>query len=480
MKNTCQKIYFTCPLKWIYLGVTRSVWICGFFFLFIINVNSQSLNISHDGHRLVHKDGKVFFYMADTAWELFHRCSKEETEMYLKDRKQKGFNVIQAVILAEIDGLNTPNAEGEKPLINNNPTKPNEAYFKHIDWVFKKAEELDIYIAALPTWGDKWRKQWGEGPIIFDSPDKAREYGKWLGKRYKNQSNIIWIMGGDRNPINASFLQINNAMAAGIKEGDNGKHLMSFHPGGGHSSSEWFHKEAWLDFNMAQTGHSYKDNQVYKIIGADYQLKLVKPCLNGEPQYEDIPVGFSDLNQRFVDFDIRQSAYWSVLSGALGHTYGNNNIWQMWDKGRVPILTARLPWYEAIHQPGAMQMGYMRKLFESRPFLEMIPNQDILAKVFGQDKNTIRAAMGKDGSFAIIYTTYGNPIHIDLKKLSGKTISGYWYNPREGKSIPLKSFSNTNKVKVFVPPSSGSMTDWILVLDDHSRNYSNPVEYNLK
>ena len=172
--------------------------------------------------------------------------------------------------------------------------------------------------------------------------------------------------------------------------------------------------------------------------------------------------------------------YWSVLAGALGHTYGNNNIWQMWDKERDPILTARIPWYEAIHQPGAMQMGYMRKLFESRSFLKMIPNQDILAKFFGQDKNTIRAATGKDGSFAIIYTTYGKPIHINMEKLSGETISGYWYNPREGKSIPIKHFDNIKKIKAFVPPSSGPMTDWVLVLDNHEQNYPDPAKFLLK
>jgi len=441
---------------------------------------SQKLHINADGHRLVKEDGSVFFYMADTGWELFHRLNKEETELYLKDRKAKGFNVIQAVILAELDGLNTPNTEGNKPLLNNDPAKPNKAYFKHVDWVFKKAEELDMYIAALPTWGDKWRKQWGKGPVIFDTPEKAHKYGKWLGKRYKNQSNIIWVMGGDRNPIKPSFVEINNAMAEGIKAGDKGRHLMTFHPGGGHSSSEWFQKENWLDFNMMQTGHSNLNPAVYNNVGHDYNLKPVKPCLNGEPQYEDISVGFSELNQRFVDFDVRQAAYWSVLAGALGHTYGNNNIWQMWDKGREPILAARLPWYEAIHQPGAAQMGYMRKLFESRPFLKMVPDQEILAKVFGQNKNNIRAALGKDGSFVIVYTPYGNPVHLNMEKLSGKTISGYWYNPREGNSIPIESFKNTKKVKAFAPPSSGSMTDWVLLLDDQGKNYPDPATFKLK
>ena len=452
----------------------------GFLFLFSFTINSQTLKVSDDGRRLVKEDNSVFFYMADTGWEFFHRCTKEESEMYLKDRKEKGFNVIQAVVLAEIDGLKTPNMEGNLPFTDLDLLTPNESYFKHVDWVIRKAEELGIYIAVLPTWGDKWRKQWGAGPVVFDTADKARNYGKWLGKRYKDQPNIIWIMGGDRNPDNSQHLEINRAMAEGIKEGDQGKHLMSYHPGGGTSSSNWFHNDDWLDFNMLQTGHSNINPLVFKNVGYDYNLKPVKPCLNGEPQYEDIPVGFTPLNERFVAFDARQAAYWSVLAGAIGHTYGNNNIWQMWTSKSNPVLNARIPWYEAIHQPGGLQMGYVRRLFESRPFLKMIPNQDILADVYGQNKDEIRAAGDAAGSFAIVYTPYGNPIHLNLEKLAAETLNGYWYNPREALSQKIEPFANTQKVKVFAPPSSGARTDWVLVLDDKQKNYPDPATIELK
>jgi hypothetical protein len=458
----------------------KTLSILGLILLSSIVTFSQTLKISDDGRRLVNEDNSVFFYMADTGWEFFHRCTKEESEMYLKDRKEKGFNVIQAVVLAEIDGLKTPNMEGNLPFTDLNLLTPNEAYFKHVDWVIRKAEELGIYIAVLPTWGDKWRKQWGVGPVVFDTADKARDYGKWLGERYKNQPNIIWIMGGDRNPDNSMHLQINRAMAEGIKEGDQGKHLMSYHPGGGTSSSNWFHNDEWLDFNMLQTGHSNINPRVYRNVGNDYNLKPVKPCLNGEPQYEDISVGFTALNERFVAFDARQAAYWSVLAGAIGHTYGNNNIWQMWTPKSNPVLNARIPWYEAIHQPGALQMGYVRRLFESRPFLKMIPNQDILADVYGQNKDEIRAASGSDNSFVIVYSPYGNPIHLKLEKLDAETVSGYWYNPRENLSQKIEPFTNIQKVMVFVPPSSGARTDWVLVLDDKQKNYPDPVTIELK
>jgi len=448
--------------------------------LYLLVVNSQELRVSDDGRRLVNEDGSVFFYMADTGWELFHRATKEQIEMYLKDRKEKGFNVIQAVILAELDGLNIPNTEEKKPFKNLSSLKPNEAYFKHVDWVIRKAEELGIFIAALPTWGDKWRKQWGKGPVIFDNPDKALEYGKYLGKRYKNQPNIIWVIGGDRNPESDLHLKINRAMAEGIKEADEGKHLMTYHPSGSASSSNWFHNDKWLDFNMLQSGHSKAKPQVYRNVEEDYNLKPVKPCLNGEPQYEDIATGFTPLNERFVAFDVRQAAYWSVLAGAMGHTYGNNNIWQMWSPKHEPILNARIPWYEAVHQPGALQMGYVRKLFESRPFLKMVPDQDILAEVFGHNKNEIRAARGLDGSVVVVYTPYGNSVHIKLEMISAESITGYWYNPREDMSQKITSFPNTKEARSFMPPSSGERTDWVLVLDDASKNYPDPVSVTLK
>ena len=133
-----------------------------------VDFKHGNLKVSENKHFLMFEDGTPFFYLGDTGWELFHRLTKEETEKYLENRRSKGFTVIQAVVLAELDGLNTPNAEGNKPLINNNPLTPNEKYFEHVDWVLKKAEEKGIFIGMLPTWGDKWNQKWGVGPQIFN------------------------------------------------------------------------------------------------------------------------------------------------------------------------------------------------------------------------------------------------------------------------------------------------------------------------
>ncbi len=482
MKNTLQKhivLFFSCRL-WSLPGIRAGIR-GGLSFLFLLFLpviaNSQLLKVSDDGHRLLHKDGTLFFYMADTGWELLHRLTLDETETYLKDRKAKGFNVIQTVILAENDGLRVPNAEGELPLFDMDPAKPNEKYFEHVDKVVRMAEKYGLFVALLPTWGDKFNLKWGVGPVIFTNPDTARMYGEYIGERYKDFPNIIWVLGGDRQPENDSQMKVIQAMAEGLNSKDGDKHLITYHMGG--SSGNLFHNDEWLDFNMEATGHAIKDNPIYKETSVDYNKKPAKPCLNGEACYEDLPVGFNPANGRFYDYDVRQAGYWTVLAGGAGYAYGNNNIWQMIDstlKGFYPTQ----PWYDAIKSRGATQMGYLRKLFESRPFIDMVPDQDVLAKVFGQNKNMIRAARGKNGSFAIIYTPSGNPVHVDLKKLEADTINGYWYNPREGTSSPVEEFANTKKVKAFVPPSSGPMVDWVLILDDKSKNYSDPAKTVLK
>src|SRR6185437_15298169 len=114
------------------------------FFLFKISYSQFSISANQ---RYLLKDGKPFYWLGDTGWELFHRLTREEANEYLKRRAEQGFTVIQAVVLAELDGLHTPNAYGEKPLINDDPTKPNEAYFKQVDYVVDKAKEYGLNIA---------------------------------------------------------------------------------------------------------------------------------------------------------------------------------------------------------------------------------------------------------------------------------------------------------------------------------------------
>ncbi len=72
------------------------------------DLSKGRLQVSENGRFLKYANGDPFFYLGETAWELFHRLSYKEVEMFLENRREKGFTVIQAVILAEENGLISP------------------------------------------------------------------------------------------------------------------------------------------------------------------------------------------------------------------------------------------------------------------------------------------------------------------------------------------------------------------------------------
>jgi hypothetical protein len=431
------------------------------------------LMISKDKHHLVKKDGTPFFWLGDTAWELFHRLTREEAREYLQNRADKGFTVIQAVALAELDGLNTPNIYGDKPLQDNDPEKPNEAYFKHLDYVIGEANQRGLIVALVPSWGDKWFKdQWGVGPEIF-TPANAKTYGAWIANRYLN-SDIVYIMGGDRAPRDEKDKNIIRAMAEGIRSVDQGRHLLTFHPNGVHSSFDFFPDENWLDFHMSQTGHRVGSPDYTANIKA-YALRTAKPHVNGEPNYEDHPNDWNPAEKGWMDaFDTREAAWWNMLSGGAGHTYGNHNIWQMYDEAkRTPVNNARTNWHIAMDYPGAWQVGYMRKMLEKRDWQKLAPDQ---AAIEGENPEGVEykmAALSSDKDCMMVYIPYGRKTTVHTSGIKAARLRAWWFNPRDGRCISLGEFDNTG-AREFIPTSVGRGSDWVLVLDDAAKNYPAP------
>lgn len=438
----------------------------------IMQTTSAQLKISANGRYLVKSDGAAFFWMGDTAWELFHRLNREQSTYYLKRRSEQGFTVVQAVALAEFDGLHVPNAYGDLPLKFDDPTQPNEAYFKHVDFIIDKAAEYNISVAFLPTWGDKVSKSsWGKGPEIF-TPGNARIYGQWLGKRYKDKKNIIWIIGGDRNPENEEQKNIWRALAEGIAAGVGGNDsaLISFHPQPNDlGAGQYFYEDAWLDFNMFQNGHC-RDTRVFDKIQASYNRKPVKPVIDGEPIYEDHPVCFRPADLGYSNaYDVRKYAYLDVFAGAFGHTYGCHDIWQFYSPYREAVNGPRTYWQEAMELPGAGQMKYLRRLIESRPMLDRVPDQSLVVENDLAASERIQATRGTD--YAFIYTAAGRSFTVNGGKISGGKINVSWFNPRNGEVKKVDAVNNNGQM-VFIPPSSGHGMDWVLVIDDAAKKYA--------
>ncbi len=431
----------------------------------------ERLQISDNRRFFVTESGKPFFWLADTAWELFHRLSPAEIEYYLDDRRSKGFNVIQAVILAELDGLHTPNYNGDLPLHNDDPAQPNEAYFQYVDAVIRLAASKDMYIGLLPTWGDKVDRLGGVGPVIFDEKS-ARLYGELLGNRYRNDPNIIWILGGDRHPN--GYESIWSAMADGLRTGGDGRALMTYHPRGPGQSSTYLHNEDWLDFNLIQSGHNRRDEPNWDLITQDYQRTPVKPVIDAEPNYEGHPVGFERSGRfgYFTDFEVCKAAYRAVFAGACGHTYGHNSIWQMYAAGRKGLASPRMDWKEALTQPGANCMTHLRRLIESRPFLTRIPDQRFLASDPGPAVTHVRATVDLYGRYGMVYVPGARQtIDVRLDRLAARTVTAWWYSPRTGEADSIGDFADQS-IASFTSPDCGP--DWVLVLDDKSCAFSPP------
>ena len=430
----------------------------------------ERLQVSENKRFLVTARGEPFFWLGDTAWELFHRLNREDAELYFENRRRKGFNVIQAVILAEIDGLHTPNPYGEVPLYDNDPTRPNEAYFQHVDTLIRMAHDKGLYIGLLPTWGDKIRPAHATNSKIIFNTENAYQYGRYLGERYRDDTNIIWILGGDRDTEGLEIFW--RSMASGINEGQ-GKHtLTTFHPQGGHSSSTWLHQETWLDFNMIQSGHHDTDNPTWDMVAHDYALEPTRPVLDGEPNYEDHPINWNTANGYLTAYDVRKQAYRALFAGAFGHTYGHQSIWQMYQSGREPIAWPLFAWQDAIDRPGAFQMRHVRTLMLSRPFLTRIPDQGLLLSDPRKKGQHIQATRCSTGSYAFIYIpTAEQTVEVDVSKLSGDTLRAWWYNPRTGSTEKIGEFAKEGKLTLTSPVEG---PDWVLILDDASQGFLPP------
>jgi hypothetical protein len=437
------------------------------------------LRVSENRRFLITEDGKPFFYLGDTAWELFHRLNREEVIRYLDKRAAQGFNVIQAVALAEVDGLTEPNAYGKLPLVDKDPLRPNIMpgsrpdteeydYWDHVDFVFDEAQKRGLYIAFLPTWAN-----WVNNERLFTTVS-AQSYGEFLGRRYGKRS-VIWVMGGDRTASGVE--DIWRAMARGIATGVSGREdydmvLMTFHPVGRESSSTWFHNEPWLGFNMQQTGHRKVEvSRTIEAMLADYARTPVKPALDGEPLYEDHPIRPKPEEDGYsFDAHVRQRVYWSVFAGGCGVTYGHHSVWQMYGANRKPVSGPLFTWEDALDRPGANQMRHLRTLIESRPMLSRVPDATLIVDPLSGSEQIV--ATRGDG-YLFVYSPHGREFTVNLGRISGEMLTAHWYSPRDGRAFPTDSVVNRG-THTFRPPSVGFGSDWVLILDDAARRFPLP------
>lgn len=241
---------------------------------------------------------------------------------------------------------------------------------------------------------------------------------------------------------------------------DYSKVLMTYHTSGPESTAWFLNKEQWLDFHGLQSGHG-RWALNWMMVEHAYTMKPTMPVIDLETSYP----GFRHGRPPTVatDDDARRAAYWAVFAGAAGHTYGHHSIWQMHSPKHPGMANPKEYWYDALDAPSAIQMGYLRKLIESRPFLTQKPDLSLLA--FEQTKPWEMCLALRGDGYAMVYTPTGRLLGIQMDKLPGTRVRASWFDPRTGKTSVIGEFENRGQ-RTFDPPGDEAMgNDWVLVLE---------------
>ena len=392
------------------------------------------VKVSANGRYFVDQKDNPVFWLGTTQWQLFREYSREDARTIIEKSKDKGFAFIQVMLMGVGDGTK-PNIHGEKPWIDNNPLTPNEAYFREVDAIVQIARENNVVI-SMTLFHQRYRK--------FITRDKAHAWAKWLAQRYKNVPTIVWSMTPEAKP---EFIPILRELAAGLREGDGGAHLITFKPDPAPYSSSFIHGESWLDFDSMQTWKSVE--LIYPMVTKDYHLKPVKPVLMAEGAYEN----GSEYGFPVTPLWIRRQAYYSYLAGAH-HTYGHNDSWRV-----LPT------WKQALDAKGAVQLGLLKKVFlDRKEWWHLVPDQTVLAvggKTSGQILNL--AARHKDGYWIMVYLGAKASFSVNMNKLAeGNGVNAYWIDTRSGAKTLIEAPASTG-VQVFSTPAGWE--DALLVLE---------------
>jgi hypothetical protein len=428
------------------------------------------LQVSANNRFLQTADGKPFFWTGDTAWIAIERLTREEMVRYFQDRSSKGFNVLQVMLIRE---LPTANVYGAQPFVGDDPTQPllvpvDNNFWTHVDYFVDEAANHGFYVALVPMWGNAAKKLPKDG-------EWAKGYGAFLANRYGKRTNIIWLNGGDilGSKFTPAWENLGTTLDAMTTN-----QLITYHPFARSSSSEWFHDRKWLDFNMFQSGHrtydqrketdpveKWKGEDNWKHVVEDLALNPPKPTIDGEPSYEDIPRGLHDPKAGYWTApEIRRYEYWSVFSGSFGLTFGNNAVFQFHaPKHGEGFFYPRKYWEEALNDPGAGQMHYLKDLMLSRSFFDRVPDQSLVAGKNGERYEYIVATRGNN--YAFLYTYTGRAFDVVGGKIAGAKVKATWMNPRTGEKTVIGDFDNTGILHFQPPGQQENGNDWVLILD---------------
>ncbi|MGA2983148.1 MAG: DUF4038 domain-containing protein, partial [Terriglobia bacterium] len=436
---------------------------------------------------------KPVFMTGEDAWDLIAQVDNADAGTYLSDRASRGFNVLWTVAVDNIYQSNPPhNYYGYAPFDGADFTNEDGNYWAHVDDILQLAASYGLTVGIDPGFPGLSNAEGYRASYLSSSDGVVNAYGAWLGSRYHNYPNILWILAGDADPTDTALYEKLNQLATGIRSADS-VHLITFEAarfyesGGAAPNGGWSSLDAWgSSVSGAYTAAGFPPtwlnlNWVYDPY-AEMQAGCTRnytsyvsahpnmPQLAGEDWYEG--------EHSMTALQLREESYWEVLSGCtLGRIFGNNAIWTFGG----PSDTMGQTWPSQLDSAGSTAQQYLGQLLRSREFWKLVPDtgNTTLTSGYGSGTTIAVASRTSDGQTIMAYVPNGNAttLTVDMSQIAsaGSTVNCWWFNPSNGATMLIGADANSGS-QDFTPPDAN---DWVLVIDDASANLAAPGSANL-
>jgi hypothetical protein len=424
------------------------------------------LRISEDRRHFVHSDGTPFFWLGDTWW--MGLCSRlswpDGFQALTADRVRKGFSVVQIVAGLYPDmpafdprGENEAGFPWEKDYATIHP-----AYFDMADLRIAHLVDNGIAPCIVGCWG-YFLPQMGL--------EKMKRHWRYLVARWGAYPAIWCLCGEATMPFYLSTSKAHDAetqkhgwteIARYVRSIDPLRHPITLHPS--RSARESVDDASVLDFDMLQTGHDDRRSArntietLNRSLAADPKM----PSLVGEVCYEGIQEASREEVQRYM--------FWScLLSGAAGHTYGANGIWQVNTPERPYGLSPHghswggPPWNVAAELPGSRQLGLGKGLLLRYGWQRLDPAPELLETHWTRDDYWQPFAAQIPGEAIIAFTPTGMKA-LRFRNLPSFATRAYLFNPSDGTEVPLGTIAADGS-GIWKAPEFPIFRDWVMVLD---------------
>ena len=419
---------------------------------------SLYLQPSINGRYLQWSTDKPFFINACTAWSLTYAYTDKEVKDYLDNRVASRFNTIQlSAVFAEI-----VKTMADSAFFNEDLLQPKTKLWERVDWVVKQATDRGLVVMINPI----WKRSFNE-IIKTNGPEKCRKYGQWFASRYKDNPRVIYFIGGNEvpEPVRTEL----DEMGKGIQEVYGSKAIVAYHSEADQSSMEAYPQASWITLNWTYAYSSvYKKRYPYSENYDNWKAFPKTPIQMGEGYYDFGDAKKYDENgisgqwgNRFV---IRRQAWWNILSGGIGNTYGAEGIWNKNRDGQT--------WQLCTDYGSSKDMGTLKLLTDKIKWWKLQPDIDhqVLVGGFGTYMTDDYAvcAVSEDKGTAVIYTPVAQSFELKLPDF-GQHSRARWFDPVSGRFIPIDMRFPEKKKKsvVFTTPGinhSGNQ-DWVLILE---------------